>query len=71
MNTLAFIQNISGPEILILNLIWLIIGVIPFWQIFKRIGWPPALALLAVIPGAIFVMLYVVAFASWKQPNTN
>jgi hypothetical protein len=70
MNTIAFIQNIRGPELLILNIIWFVIGVIPFWRIFKRIGWNPALSLLALIPGAVIIMIYVVAFAKWKEPKS-
>jgi len=65
MNTLAFIQNLGGLEFLII-LFWAVLFVIPFWQIFKRIGWHPALSLLVLIPGVLIVVLYIVAFGRWK-----
>lgn len=40
--------------------------VIPFWRILKRMGLPPALSLLAFLPGLGFlILLYVVAIAKW------
>jgi hypothetical protein len=69
MNTLAFLQNLGGPELFIL-LFWALFVVVPFWMIFKRIGWQPALSLLAIIPGAVIIMLYLVAFMKWKEPKS-
>jgi hypothetical protein len=66
MNTIAFIQNLGGSELLFL-LFWALVVVVPFWQIFKRIGWHPALSLLALIPGVVIIMIYVVAFGKWKE----
>jgi predicted membrane-bound mannosyltransferase len=40
--------------------------VVPFWQILKKAGFPPALSLLMFIPLASIVMLYVLAFLPWK-----
>ena len=42
------------------------IFVVPFWQILKRAGFPPALSLLVWIPLIGLVVLYYVAFADWK-----
>ena len=39
---------------------------IPFWQIFKKAGFPPFFALLMMVPFVNLVMLYVLAFAKWK-----
>jgi hypothetical protein len=38
----------------------------PAWRIFERTGFPPALALLVLIPGVgILVALGILAFAEW------
>jgi hypothetical protein len=47
------------------------IGIIPFWQIFKKAGFAPALSLLIVIPGVNLIVLYVVAFSDWKVGPGN
>ena len=39
--------------------------VVPFWKIFARTGFKPAFSLLALIPGGILILLWVVAFAKW------
>lgn len=39
--------------------------VVPFWRIFKRVGFKPAMALLALVPGGILVLLWVIALAKW------
>jgi hypothetical protein len=48
---------------------WLIAAtiffVVPFWKIIKRAGLKPALALLALVPGGMLVLLWVIAFAKW------
>lgn len=36
----------------------------PFWKIFKREGFHPALSLLMLVPAAGLVALYIVAF--WR-----
>jgi len=43
-----------------------VFAIIPFWQIFKKAGFPPALALLMLVPLVSIVMLYVLAFSPWK-----
>ncbi len=48
---------------------WLIIAalffVVPFWRIAKRAGFKPAFAFLALVPGGMLVLLWVIAFAKW------
>ena len=48
---------------------WLIASaiffVVPFWKIFARAGFKPAFSLLALIPGGILILLWVIAFAKW------
>ena len=38
----------------------------PFWMIFKKAGFQPVLSFLMLVPVINLVMLYVVAFSSWK-----
>jgi hypothetical protein len=42
-----------------------IIGVIPYWQIFKKAGFSPALSLLMIFPLVRLIVLFVVAFSDW------
>jgi hypothetical protein len=48
---------------------WLVVSavlfVVPFWRIAKRAGFKPALAFLAIIPGGILVLIWIIAFARW------
>ena len=48
-------------------LILAIIVILPFWLIFKKAGYPGAIGLLAIIPFAGIVLLYVLAFAPWPS----
>jgi uncharacterized membrane protein len=52
--------------IAIFALIMWVIVIIPFWQIYKKAGFPPAIALLMIVPLANIITLYVVAFSQWK-----
>ena len=45
--------------------IFAVVFVIPFWKIFEKAGFPPALSLLMLIPIANLVAIYFVAFAAW------
>jgi hypothetical protein len=42
-----------------------ILFVVPFWRIAKRAGFKPGFAFLALVPGGILVLLWVIAFAKW------
>ena len=44
---------------------WAIV-IVPFWQIFKKAGFSPALSLLMILPVVNLVVLYVVAFSRWR-----
>ena len=46
--------------------------VIPLWFITKRNGKPPALSLLALIPGVFLIYVWWLAFARWPalEPNS-
>ena len=45
--------------------IGLIVFMIPFWKIFGKAGFPPALSLVMLIPIVNLIALYFVAFANW------
>ncbi len=52
----------------------LIIGlalVPPYWKIFERSGWHPALSLLMVVPFVNLILLWVVAFKKWPSDNIS
>ncbi len=40
---------------------------IPYWQIFKKAGFHPALAILMIFPLVNLVMIYYLAFAEWPS----
>ncbi|GAB1719002.1 MAG: hypothetical protein NTAFB09_07330 [Nitrosospira sp.] len=39
--------------------------VFPFWRILNRVGFNPVFSLLALIPGGVLILLWVVALAKW------
>jgi type VI protein secretion system component VasK len=41
------------------------IAVVPYWQIFKKAGFSPALSILMLVPLVGLVVLFVVAFSDW------
>jgi hypothetical protein len=63
------ILSYLAPIILVGFLVVATIIIVPYWQIFKKAGFPAALAFLMVIPLVNLIMLYVLAFSQWKtQP---
>lgn len=50
----------------ILTLLVLVLaGVVPYWQIFKKAGFAPALSLLMLVPLVNIIMPFFLAFADW------
>jgi len=45
--------------------------VLPFWKIFGKAGFPPALSILILVPAVNFILLYYVAFTQWKPRPDN
>ena len=39
--------------------------VFPFWKILDRVGFKPTFSLVALIPGGVLVLLWVIALAKW------
>ncbi len=55
-------------------LIVLVVGVLlafAWWRIFRRIGWPPWLAVAAVVPLVALVMPFLVAFSRWPLEDKS
>jgi hypothetical protein len=42
-----------------------LIAILPYWQIFKKAGFSPALSLLMLVPFVGIVVLFVVAVSDW------
>jgi hypothetical protein len=51
--------------IVILSLLQLV----PFWRIFRRMGLPPWLAIMASVPLVNLIVLYYVAMSPWPAEN--
>jgi len=63
MNSVTTIRIVAG---LLFIVIFLAIAVVPYWKIFEKAGFAPALSLLMIVPLANLIVLYYVAFAEWK-----
>lgn len=48
-------------------LIFLVIGVAPFWRICTRVGHSPWLSLLILVPLINLIFIYWLAFAEWPS----
>ncbi len=46
-------------------LVLILVGVVPYWMIFKKAGFAPALGLLMLVPLVNIIMLFFLAFAEW------
>ena len=64
-------SNMGLPEILTMLSIGILFVIvfllIPYWRIFRRAGYPPALSLLMLVPLVNVVMIYYLAFAEWPS----
>jgi hypothetical protein len=54
-----------GPAEVLVLVVGLVLLVWPLWRVCSRAGFPGALALLALIPVGLIVLLFVLAFAEW------
>jgi hypothetical protein len=48
-----------------------VLVIIPFWKIFKKAGFPPAISLFTVIPIVNLLTLYWVAFSRWPGEDNR
>ena len=65
MDNITIIRIIGG----LIFLVFIPIVIIPYWQIFKKAGFAPALSILILIPIANIVVLYYVAFSNWRPTS--
>jgi len=65
-------EEFFQPFHLIIVLLVFPLFIIPFWYIFKKAGFTPALSLLMIVPLANLLILYYVAFSHWEiRPQTE
>lgn len=62
-------QGMDGPHLLWM-LLMLVVVVVPFWRICVKAGYSGLWSLLAVVPLANLVFLYVLAFSDWPSLRT-
>ena len=63
--------NMGAPGLLMI-IVYAVVVVVPFYQLWKRTGHNGWIALLMLIPLVNLVMLYVLAFKQWPAlPDRN
>ena len=64
-------RNLGMPELLLIIAVITVLGavfvVVPYWFIFRKAGFHPALSLLMIIPFASVIMRFFLAFADWPS----
>lgn len=62
-------SNVGVPELLVIILVILVFVVlftlVPYWFIFRKAGFHPALSLLMIVPIVSVAMLFFLAFSDW------
>ena len=58
-------DHVEVSEIIPWVISFAIFFVVPFWKLFKRTGFKPVFSIIALIPGGVLLLLWVVAFAKW------
>ena len=56
-----------GAAELVMVVVVVLIVVLPFWKIFSKAGFPPALSLLMLVPLINVLMLFYLGFAEWPS----
>lgn len=63
--------NLGMPELLVILSVIAVFGgvltVVPYWFIFRKAGFHPALSLLMMVPVAGLIMRFFLAFADWPS----
>lgn len=64
-------EHFGAPEIVLIVLAIVVMSflftVLPFWMIFKKAGYHPALSLLMLVPFVDIAMRFYLAFAEWPS----
>ena len=56
-------RSIGLPELIVIFVAFF--GIVPFWKIFSKAGYPGALSLLVFVPLVNVVMIFFLAFSEW------
>jgi hypothetical protein len=63
--------NIGMQELLLIIAVIAVFGsiftVVPYWFIFRKAGYHPALSLLMIVPFVGLIMKFFLAFAEWPS----
>lgn len=62
MDNVTIIRIIAG----LLFIVVIPVAIIPYWVIFRKAGFAPALSILVGIPLVGLIVLYYIAFSDWK-----
>jgi hypothetical protein len=46
-------------------LLFVVVGIVPYWKIFQKAGFAPALSLLMLVPLANIFIIFFLAFSEW------
>ena len=65
MSTIGLSEIVLSLVIVVLFVV--IFLLIPYWRIFEKAGFSPALSLLMLIPIVNIAMIYYLAFAEWPS----
>jgi hypothetical protein len=64
-------MHLGIPEIMLILVVIVGFGIlcllVPYWMIFRKAGFPPALSLLMVVPLVNIAMLYFLALTPWPS----
>lgn len=69
-------ELLQPTHLMLLSIIFvfptIVLGVVPFWFICKKAGFPPALTFLNLIPCCLgtLVLVYLLAFVEWRPGQT-
>ena len=58
-------EGLFQPVHLLVILVIALVMFLPYWRIFKKAGFAPALSLLMFVPLLNVIMLFFLAFAEW------
>lgn len=62
MDSVAIIRIVAG----LMFILMIPVLILPYWKIFQKAGFAPALSILMVVPLVNLIVIYVVAFSDWK-----
>jgi hypothetical protein len=69
------VSQMHGPNKLLIivtaiaGAILAVIVTVPYWVIFKKAGFSPALSVLTLLPLVNLILLYFIAFSDWKNAS--